>query len=127
LIVAGSLLYSLCVVLVPLTPGFTLLLGANLILGMLGAVPIPAASASVIEEGKKYGMGSIMALFNVAMSLGLGIGPLVSGVIYDTAGLTSVFYFAAGFGAVGALITARMLRSSPPAPHEELPKLVEEP
>ncbi len=127
LIVTGSLLYSLCVLLVPLTPGFTLLLGANLILGMLGAVPIPAASAAVVEEGKKYGMGSIMALFNVAMSLGLGIGPLVSGVIYDTAGLTSVFYFAAGFGVVGALITARMLRSSPPAPHEELPKLVEEP
>lgn len=127
LIVMGSLLYSLCVVLVPMTPGFMLLLGANLLLGALGAVPIPAASASVIEEGKKYGMGSIMALFNVAMSLGLGIGPLVSGLIYDVFGLTRVFYFAAGFGVVGAMITGLMLRSSPPAPHEELPKLVEEP
>jgi len=127
LMVSGSMLYSLFVVLLPLTPSFLLLLAANLLLGALGAVPIPAASASVVEEGKRYGMGSIMALFNVAMSLGLGTGPLVSGLVHDTIGLAAVFYCAAGIGACGSLVTARLLRSLPPAPHAPVTGLVGEP
>jgi len=127
LMISGSLVYAVCVVLLPQMPNFVLLLGANLLLGGVGAVPLPAASASVIEEGKKYGMGSLMALFNVAMSLGLGTGPLVSGFIHDTLGLTRVFYCAAGIGAVGALVTARLLRFLPPAQRKQMPDFFEEP
>jgi len=127
LMVSGSLIYALFVVVLPLTSGLLPLLAANLFLGALGAVPIPAASASGIAAGKKYGMGSIMALFNVAMSLGLGTGPLVSGVVHDTIGLTAVFYCAAGIGACGALVTARLLRFLPRAPHEQVTGIIAEP
>lgn len=127
LIVTGGFLYALCVVLLPLAPDFLLLFGANLLLGVLGAIPLPAASASVIEEGKKYGMGSIMALFNVAMSLGLGTGPLISGLIHDAFGLSRVFYCAAGIGACGAFVTMRMLRFLPRTPRARISGFIEEP
>lgn len=126
LIVAGSLFYALCVVIFPFTSSYAAILCANLLSGILGAIPIPAATALVMEEGKKYGMGSIMALFNVAMSLGLGIGPLVTGLMHDVIGLHKVFYFIAACGIVGSYITARFLKSSPPAPLKETPDLLEE-
>jgi len=37
-------------------------------------------------------MGTTMAIFNVAMSAGLGIGPLLSGFILDYWSLPGVFY-----------------------------------
>ncbi|MCX8043405.1 MAG: MFS transporter [Desulfobacterota bacterium] len=127
LMINGTLVYAVCVILLPLTPNFFLLLGTNLLLGALGAVPLPAASAAIIEEGKKYGMGSVMALFNIAMSLGLGTGPLVSGLIHDVFGLSRVFYCAAGIGACGALLSVRLLRSGTVATRHREAGFIEEP
>jgi predicted MFS family arabinose efflux permease len=43
-------------------------------------------------------MGTAMAIFNVAMSVGLGIGPLLSGIILDLWSLPGVFYACAFLG-----------------------------
>ncbi len=115
LILFGNILYSLTIIFFPFTRSFMQVLGLNLLMGILGAIAIPAASALVVEEGKKSGMGSTIAVFNVAMSLGLGTGPLVSGLIHDAAGLEAVFYFSACMGIAGTFGAARFLRSSPPA------------
>jgi MFS family permease len=115
LLLFGNLLYSLTIIFFPFTRSFMQVLGLNLLMGILGAISIPAASALVVAEGKKYGMGSTMAVFNVAMSLGLGTGPIVSGLIHDAAGIKAVFYFSAFVGIAGTFGAARFLSTSPPA------------
>jgi MFS family permease len=92
LVTAGSVLYFVLVPLIPLTRTFSELLTLNAALGSLGAVSLPAASALTVTEGKQFGMGTAMAIFNVAMSAGLGIGPLLSGIILDLWSLPGVFY-----------------------------------
>jgi DHA1 family multidrug resistance protein-like MFS transporter len=92
LVTAGSVLYFALVPLIPLTHNFSQLLSINIALGFLGAISLPAASALTVTEGKQFGMGTAMAIFNVAMSAGLGIGPLLSGTILDLWSLSGVFY-----------------------------------
>ena len=112
LVLAGNLLYALALSLFPLAPSFGLLLGISFFSGMLAAVPLPAATALIVEEGKKYGMGSLIALFNVAMSLGLGGGPLVCGLVYDAFGLNYVFYFSTILGIIGTIYVGRLLHAA---------------
>ena len=62
---------------------------------------MPAASALIVEEGRKFGMGSTFAIYAMAMSLGMGIGPLISGAMADWVSIYSVFYLAAAIGLAG--------------------------
>ncbi len=126
LIVSGSILYSLAIFLLPLTGSFTSVLMVNLLLGLFGAVSLPASTAVIVEEGKKYGMGSTMAIFNVAMSLGLGVGPLVSGIIYDLFDLKTIFYFSAVLGIAGTMLAGKFLSPSVRSTQAGEPKIVED-
>ena len=119
LLMSGNLLYACAIALFPLAPNFWWLLGISFFSGVLAALPLPAATALIVEEGKKYGMGSLMALFNIAMSLGLGGGPLVCGLIHDAFGMNKVFYISAALGIIGTIYIGRLLHTtlqiSPPA------------
>ena len=102
LVVVGCLVSSMFLVTVPLGNTFGLLL-VLAILGSVGsAIAIPAASALVVEQGKKYGMGSSIALFSMAFSIGMVVGPITGGVIADFTGINSAFYFGAVITLVGA-------------------------
>jgi len=70
----------------------------------IGTLSIPAQSALVVIEGRKYGMGQTMALTALAMSIGLGVGPLSSGGIADLLGINSVFYLSAGLGLIALTV-----------------------
>ncbi len=126
MIVSGNILYSCSILLFPLTDSFMEVLMVNLLLGLFGAVSLPACTAVVVEEGKKYGMGSTMAIFNVAMSLGLGVGPLLSGIIYDILSLETIFYFSALLGISGTIVSAKFLTSSIASRVEDEPKIIED-
>jgi DHA1 family multidrug resistance protein-like MFS transporter len=76
----------------------------NLAMGLSGAISLPPATAMVVEEGRKFGMGSTMGLFNMAMSFGLAGGPLLSGLFVESLGLESPFYIAAIAALVGLFI-----------------------
>jgi len=102
LVVVGCLVSSIFLMLVPLGNTFGLLL-VLAVLGSVGnAIAIPAASALVVEQGKKYGMGSSIALFSMAFSIGMVVGPITGGVIADFTGINSAFYFGAVITLVGA-------------------------
>jgi DHA1 family multidrug resistance protein-like MFS transporter len=101
LVILGSLINLTYLALIPLGGNFWQLLGVCILGGLGGAISMPAASALTVEEGKKFGMGSTMAIFGIAMSIGMAIGPLVSGVIADFVNINSVFYFAAFTGLAG--------------------------
>ena len=102
LVVFGCLVSSIFLIVVPLGHSFGLLL-ALVTLGSVGnAIAVPAASALVVEEGRKYGMGSSIALFSMALSIGMVVGPVIGGLITDFAGINSAFYFGAVITLVGA-------------------------
>ena len=102
LIVLGSFINLTFLALIPLTHNFWQLLGLCALGGVGGAVSMPAASALTVEEGRKFGMGSTIAIVTMAMSIGMAAGPLLSGVIADFVNIDSVFYFGAGIVLVGA-------------------------
>ena len=101
LVVLGSLIGLTFLALIPLTDSFWQLLGLCALLGLGGAISLPAASALIVDEGRKFGMGSTIAVFTLAMSIGMTIGPLLGGVAADFVSINSVFYFAAGIGLIG--------------------------
>jgi len=104
LVILGALTNLAYFTLIPLTHNFWQLLGLCCLGGLGGAISMPAASALTVEEGRKFGMGSIMGIFNMAMSAGMAIGPLLGGVAVDLVGINSAFYFAAGMGVIGAIL-----------------------
>ena len=106
LVVSGSVINLIFLALIPSANNFWQLLGLCALGGFGGAVSMPAASALTVEEGRKFGMGSTIAIFAMAMSIGMTVGPLVGGVIVDFLNIDSVFYFAAGVGLIGASLFA---------------------
>ena len=101
LVVLGGLTSLIFLALIPLTHSFWQLLGLCTLGGLGGAISLPAASALMVDEGRRFGMGSTIAVITMAMSIGMAIGPLLGGVMADFVSINSVFYFAAGMGLAG--------------------------
>jgi len=102
LVVIGCLVIFAYLFLVPLAPGFWWLL-ALCILGSIGsAISTPSVLAMTVEEGRKYGMGSAIAAITMAMSIGMALGPILSGAIVDLININAAFYFNAGLALLGA-------------------------
>lgn len=111
LVVIGCLVSFAYLALIPLAYNFWQLL-VLCILGSLGsAIAVPAASALTVEEGRKFGMGAAIAMFTVALSIGMAVGPVLSGVIVDFTSINSAFYFGAAMMLVGAGFFAWFTRS----------------
>ena len=111
LVIVGSLVISTYMFLVPLSPGFWPLL-ALCILGSIGsAIATPSVMALTVEEGRKYGMGSAISAITMALSIGMAIGPILSGIIVDFININAVFYFNAGLALFGAALFAWFTRS----------------
>ena len=99
--VLGGVVNLAYLALIPQAHNFWHLLMFCILGGLGGAISMPAASALMVEEGKKFGMGSSVALFSMAMSVGMATGPLLSGVAADVANIGSVFYFGATIALAG--------------------------
>jgi DHA1 family multidrug resistance protein-like MFS transporter len=104
LLTVSSLGLAASLGLIPLCSDFWQLLGICALGGISGAMSTPAASALGVEEGRKFGMGSTIAILAMAFSLGMGIGPLLGGVIHDYIDVNAVFYFAATVGFIGTVL-----------------------
>ncbi len=110
LVVLGCAIHLVALALIPAVGNFWQLLVLCVLLGIGGAIAMPAASVLAISQGKRFGMGVTMAAFNVAMSAGLAIGPILAGVIADFLSISSVFYLAAAVVLVGAVAFSRFTR-----------------
>ncbi|MFC2005066.1 MFS transporter [Chloroflexota bacterium] len=89
---------------IPWLGSFAPLLGLFLVMGIFESMAMPSVTAIAVEKGRSMGMGSVMGLFNMAMSLGLIIGSIAGGVIENSIGIVAVFRFAAALGLVGIVI-----------------------
>jgi len=101
LVILGSLVNVAFLASIPSTHSFWQLLGLCIFGGLGVAISMPAASALAVEEGRKFGMGSTMAMLLMSMSIGMAVGPILSGVISDFININSVFYFGATMGLMG--------------------------
>jgi MFS family permease len=105
LLMMGGLLNFVLLAMIPLTSSFWHLLGLLIIRSIGDSIATPAQSALTVEEGRKFGMGSTMAALALATSLGMGVGPILSGIFHDyLGGIQPVFYFMAGVGLLGIIL-----------------------
>jgi len=103
LVVLSSFMYLIPMALIPLARNFWLLFLVCALQGIGSSISMTASQALIVEEGRKFGMGSTMSLPMLAMGLGMVVGPLASGGLYDFFVSTDpAFYFAAGVGLLGA-------------------------
>ena len=104
LVALGGTVNLAALTLIPLAGNFWQLLAVCALGGIGGAISMPATSALVVEEGRKLGMGLAMAVFTMAFSIGMAIGPVLAGVIADSMNISAVFYFGAGVGLAGTVL-----------------------
>jgi DHA1 family multidrug resistance protein-like MFS transporter len=107
MVVVGSLISLGFLALIPTTHSLWQLLGLSMFGALGGTLALPAASALTVEEGRKYGMGSALGIFNMAMSIGMSVGPIIGGAVDDAWGVNAVFYVGAGIGVVGTALFVR--------------------
>jgi len=95
LVVGGGAVAIIFIALMPTAGGFWPLLIIHALMAIGIAFAMPANTAYVVEEGRIFGMGASMALFMMAMQIGMGFGPILLGGIVDFMGIESAFYSAA--------------------------------
>jgi MFS family permease len=103
--VLGQTISALSKFAMPLCPGFWGLLAMNVAEGVGSGLAMPAHTALVVEYGRRLGagMGAVMGLFALALSLGVFAGPLLGGGLIDLAGIDASFYLAGLVSLAGAL------------------------
>lgn len=106
LMILGAGISAVSISLLPYAESFLSLLALNMILGVGGAIAYPAALAIGAQIGKNVGFGSVMGSLDSGTSLGVAIGPVVAGLIFDYIGLPAVFLFG---GLAGAAAVAPIL------------------
>jgi MFS family permease len=101
MVVLGGIFLHGLMVLFPLITTFATFIIVCFFYGICGALVLPAATAIMVDEGRTYGMGSVMGLFNMSMNLGLAVGPPAGGWLADAFGLNAVFYLFSFIGFFG--------------------------
>lgn len=88
------------------------LLLISAVAGSMGALAQPALTALAAGEGKQGGMGAVMGVLSMALSIGMMLGPVTAGLLSDHVGLRPLFAFGAIAGGLGTLAFARLTRGN---------------
>ncbi len=80
---------------------FLTLLGLRFLQGLGASITVPATLALLTLATEKATRGGSMGTFTTFRVAGLGIGPVLGGLIYDQLGFNAAFYAGAGFIALG--------------------------
>jgi MFS family permease len=83
--------------LVPASLNFWMLFVFGLMFSIGDSGILPATSAIAVEDGRRFGMGAAMGLWNMAMGAGMSVGPILAGLVADSLGVDFAFYFTAAF------------------------------
>ncbi|MCL2458645.1 MAG: MFS transporter [Desulfobulbus sp.] len=112
LLLCGSLCTCLAVVLIPSMTGLGAMIGIYLFLGFGEAVLWPVLGAYAVEEGRNlFGHGTMMGVFNLAMSAGVFTGALLSGLSMDGLGMRHAFWGTGGAIVILCSLAAYLIRS----------------
>ena len=105
-----AFLMPLALLLMPLAATYTHLVLVTLLFGVGGGGAMPASTAIAVDKGRRWGMGSLMGLEQVAMNAGMATGSTASGVIMDVWSPWAAFRAAAVMGLLGVLAFWRLTR-----------------
>ncbi len=84
---------GLLLALLPWLQSFWAFLGMGLLLSLAGAVSAPAALGIAAREGQRSGtLATAISVNQSSFALGMIVGPVVSGWVFDTLGLQAVFW-----------------------------------
>jgi len=110
----GMAAFALAMLLFAIAPGPGWLVPGRLMLGaaMVGSFWIAAAYMGDVVTPAERGMA--FGLLTTAMGLGFAVGPLVGGVIADSAGIRWAYAVAAIVGAAGVVVVLTVLRGRRP-------------
>jgi DHA1 family multidrug resistance protein-like MFS transporter len=106
----GLLVVGACTFFIPWVGSFALLMVVFVIMGTFESMASPSINAITVGKGRVLGMGSVMGVFNTAMSSGLLIGALAGGAIDDSYGTAWVFRYAAIFALAGVVVFNLFMR-----------------
>jgi MFS family permease len=95
-ILAGSALYGGAVVLVGAVPSLRAAQGGMVLVGVLGALMVPATLALVTDLADPAERGVAMAGFNIAGSVGFLVGIVAGGLVADAYGYRAAFLVVGG-------------------------------
>ena len=87
----GVLIYALVAIGMAFAPNFHVLIALRLFGGVGAAMLFPVAMAYAGEMAPEGEEGSFMGLFNVAIMIGWGMGPLTGGLLSDSFGMPVAF------------------------------------
>jgi len=110
----GSLIISLVIFLIPLASHFWWLVVLFIILGMGEAIIWPVLGALATEDGRYYGQGTMMGGFSLAMSTGVFLGAIGSGISVDQFGLQWSFYIIGVLVLVLTMTAAGLIKTGEP-------------
>ena len=112
LMVAGIVMSGLAVAGMPLIQNFSGALAMNILMGVANGIAVPAALVLAGREGTRIGMGSVMGLFDAALSLGFIVSPILLGMVHDAFGIEAIFYVGGAIILGGSLLV--VMRFLPP-------------
>ena len=115
-ILGGLLGYALVAAAFYYTTSITMLIAIRFFQGIFSAMMMPVLQAYVGDITPDGREGFIMGIFNLATFVGLGMGPLLGGVISDHWNLQAAF---AGMGVLALIGLAISSWGLPPTRHEE--------
>ncbi len=120
-LVAGSLVIVAATFTIPFAENFVQLIGLFMIMGAGEALVWPTLGALAIEEGRTYGQGAMMGVFNMSMSAGVFVGSVSAGVLVDSFGVEYAFPVTATVLLVSTVAAAAMIRAGTRAERETPP------
>ena len=129
-IAAGLLLYALVSVLYVMATRVEALVLVRFLHGFTSVLVGPVAMALAADIAPSHRLGRYMGTLNMAVMLGLGIGPVLGGIIRDLFGMAAAFYAMGGlalmtFAGVAVFLPGsdrcgRPLDSKPASPFKNL-------
>jgi MFS family permease len=112
LLVTGCICLSGVIMLIPFMKTFVMFLLIYCLLGLGEAIiwPVLGAYAS-IEGRKRYGHGTMMGVFSLAMSGGIMAGAMLAGFSMDAWGIEFAYFVTAATVLIGTSVAALLIRS----------------
>jgi len=112
LLVTGCICLSGVIMLIPFMKTFFMFLLIYCLLGLGEAIiwPVLGAYAS-IEGRKRYGHGTMMGVFSLAMSGGIMAGAMLAGFSMDVWGIEFAYFVTAATVLIGTSVAALLIRS----------------